>query len=145
MELFASTTQQISRTALTLSLLLSLASQTEASWGYNSASSKQDETLYGNTFENNWMYDGSLSFQVDGCAWGYVEDSEEVGCLEDESDEGTTNWYMMANCRRPQVIFSVYSGTSCSSGNFVGSVSCLYILILSKLTEGIKRDILFFL
>ena len=31
----------------------------------------------------------------------------------------------MANCRRPQVVFSVYKGNSCSSGNFVGSVRLL--------------------
>lgn len=106
---------------LTLVLLLALASHVQA-WG-NSESYGGDETMFGNSFDNDWLYSGSaLSFQVEGCAWGYVEDSEESGCLEDESEEGTTNWYMMASCRRPQVIFSVFAGSSCSSGNFVGSV-----------------------
>lgn len=93
-------------------------------WGSNHQTSQ--ESVYGNRFDNDWMNSGStLSFQVDGCAWGYTYDSEEAGCLEDESEEGTTNWYMMANCRRPQVAYSVYKGNSCSSGNFVGSVGCL--------------------
>ena len=96
----------------------------EAQAGWGSDGGEMDETYFGNTFTRSWLYESSkLSFQVEGCAWGYVEDSEEVGCLEDESEDGTTNWYMMANCRRPQVAFSVYDGGSCSSSNFVGSVS----------------------
>ncbi len=101
----------------------------EISYAWGSSSSQQtDDTIYGNTFTRDWLYNSkSLSIKVEGCAWGYVEDSEEVGCLEDGSDDGTTNWYMMANCRRPQVVFSVYASnsgsTSCNSNNFVGSVS----------------------
>jgi hypothetical protein len=106
---------------LTSALLLASASQVQA-WG-NSDSSVGDESIYGNSFGNDWLYSGSaLSFQVEGCAWGYVEDSEESGCLEDDSEDGATNWYMMASCRRPQVIFSVFAASSCSSSNFVGSV-----------------------
>lgn len=97
------------------------------SWG-NSGQTEVDESAYGNTFVRDWLYDSkSLSISVEGCAWGYVEDSEEVGCMQDESEDGTTNWYMMANCRRPQVVFSVYASnsgsTSCNKNNFVGSVS----------------------
>jgi len=90
-------------------------------WGsINHATS--EEAVYGNRFDNDWLNSGStLSFQVEGCAWGYVYDSEESGCLEDESEDGRTNWYMMASCRRAQVAFSVFQGSSCSSGNFVGS------------------------
>eukprot|EP00980_Cylindrotheca_fusiformis_P003180 scaffold721_cov131-Cylindrotheca_fusiformis.AAC.70 len=88
---------------LTSVLLLSLTSQVQA-WG-SSENTISGESLYGNTFDNDWLNSGSaLSFQVEGCAWGYVEDSEESGCLEDESEEGTTNWYMMASCRRPQFV-----------------------------------------
>jgi len=104
---------------LVCSLLLITSSPAQA-WGSNHQTSSED--LYGNRFDNDWLNSGStLSFQVEGCAWGYTYDSEEAGCLEDESEEGTTNWYMMANCRRPQVAFSVFQGNSCSSGNFVGS------------------------
>lgn len=102
--------------------LLVLGSSPVQAWGSNNHVTSELSN-YGNKFDNDWMNSGStLSFQVEGCAWGYVYDSEESGCLEDESEEGTTNWYMMANCRRPQVAFSVFEGSSCSSGNFVGSV-----------------------
>jgi hypothetical protein len=113
---------------LTMALLSMLAIQVQA-WGSSSSTnSEADESVYGNTFVRDWLYDSkSLSFKVTGCVWGYVDDSEEFGCLEDESEDGTTNWYMMANCRRPQVAFSVYassgSSTSCNSNNFVESVS----------------------
>ena len=96
-------------------------------WG-NKNSGNSDFSIYGNSGTRDWLYDGStLSFQVLGCVWGVVDDSEEAGCLEDESEDGTYNWYMMANCRRPQVAFSVYStsygGSGCGSSSFVGSVS----------------------
>lgn len=111
---------------LSMALLSMIAVQVQA-WG-NSASGELDESVFGNTFGQDWLYDSkSLSFKAEGCVWGYVDDSEEVGCLQDESEDGTTNWYMMANCRRPQVAFSVYASssgsTSCNSNNFVGSVS----------------------
>ena len=113
------------RKALIVLAVLCLLAERVFAWG--SSSSETDDTIYGNTFTRDWLYNSkSISFKVDGCAWGYVEDSEEVGCLEDGSDDGTTNWYMMANCRRPQVVFSVYASsggsTNCNSGNFVGSV-----------------------
>ena len=108
-------------------LLVVLSLLTERVVGWGSSSSQTDDTIYGNTFTRDWLYNSkSISIKVEGCAWGYVEDSDEVGCLEDGSDDGTTNWYMMANCRRPQVIYSVYAssggGTSCNGNNFVGSV-----------------------
>lgn len=40
-----------------------------------------------------------------------------MGCMDDESEDGTTYWYMMANCRRAQAAYSVYSKSS-------GSTSC---------------------
>jgi hypothetical protein len=105
--------------------VLSLLAESALAWG--SSSTESDDTAYGNTFTRDWLYNSkSISLKVDGCAWGYVDDSENAGCLEDDSDDGTTNWYMMANCRRPQVVFSVYASsggsTSCNNNNFVGSV-----------------------
>lgn len=98
-------------------------------WGNNNNNNNGETTysLYGNGFTRDWLYDStSIAFKVEGCAWGLVEDSEQVGCLQDESEDGTTNWYMMANCRRPQVIYSVYASSSgsasCNDNNFVGSV-----------------------
>jgi hypothetical protein len=98
-------------------------------WGNSGSSSTTDYSLYGNGFTRDWLNDGSvLSFEVLGCVWGMVEDSEEAGCLEDESEDGTYNWYMMANCRRPQVAFSVYASSgsaSCNNNAFVGSVGSI--------------------
>ena len=120
--------------SLTLSGLLLLCcqqQQTVMAWGNNNNNGGTTYSLYGNGFTRDWLYDSaSLAFQVEGCAWGLVEDSEEVGCLQDESEDGTTNWYMMANCRRPQVVYSVYASSSgsasCNDNNFVGSVSWLF-------------------
>ena len=119
------------KTNLLLSLVLLLVQfcgKVAAGWGNYNSNSDQDYSIYGNYGTRDWLYDGStLSFKVLGCVWGVVYDSEEAGCLEDESEDGTYNWYMMANCRRPQVAYSVYasdSGSSvCSSKTFVGSVS----------------------
>ena len=46
--------------------------------------------------------------------------------MEDESEDGTTMWYMMANCKRAQVAYSVYassSGTTSCRNDFKESVS----------------------
>lgn len=115
-----------------LLLLVQFCGQVEA-WGNKNSNSDLGYSLYGNSATRDWLYDGStLSFQVLGCVWGVVEDSEEAGCLEDESEDGTYNWYMMANCRRPQVAYSVYStsygGSGCSSSSFVGSVSVFAVV-----------------
>jgi hypothetical protein len=114
---------------LTLTLISILASPVKG-WGNSNSNSNTEvkASIYGNQFAQDWLYDSkSLSIQVDGCVWGNVADSEDAGCLEDESEDGTTNWYMMANCRRPQVAFTVYgsssSSTSCNSNNVMGSVS----------------------
>ena len=107
-------------------LVLALMVENTYAWG-SSSSQQSDDSIFGNSYARDWLYNSkSISMKVEGCAWGYVEDSEEVGCLENGSDDGTTNWYMMANCRRPQVVFSVYassgSSTSCNNNNFKGSV-----------------------
>jgi len=88
-------------------------------WGNGNSDNEVVESNYGNVFAQDWLYsDSGLSMKVEGCVWADVEDNEEVGCLQDESEDGTTNWYMMANCKRPQVVFSVYSNSGCNSGNF---------------------------
>ena len=112
-------------------LMVQFCGQVQAGWGNSNSNSDASYSIYGNANTRDWLYDGStLSFEVLGCVWGVVYDSEEAGCLEDESEDGTYNWYMMANCRRPQVAYSVYasdSGSStCSSSTFVGSVSICF-------------------
>jgi hypothetical protein len=115
---------------VSLAVLLALFSAVPVhGWGSSSKNNngnQLDQVYFGNKFAQDWLYSSNkLSFKIDGCVWGNVADSENVGCLEDESDEGTTNWYMMANCKRPQVAFSVYSAGNCNSGNFEGSVSLM--------------------
>jgi hypothetical protein len=123
-------------------LLTTLLFSQVGAWG--SSSSEIDYSVYGNGFTRDWLYDGStLSFQVLGCVWGMVEDSEEAGCLEDESEDGTYNWYMMANCRRPQVAYSVYAGSGCNSGYFVGSVSSIFRSRTTTCSYHVSNFILF--
>lgn len=111
-----------------LALLSLLAVQHIAAWGSSSSSSSEaDASVYGNALNRDWLYDGStVSLQLEGCLWGYVEDSEESGCMEDSSEDGTTYWYQMANCRRAQAVYNLYSGSGCSSGNFKESVSLVF-------------------
>ena len=109
------------RAVLTTTLLSILVLQVGA-WG-NSDSETLDSSVYGNTLTRDWMSDGSaVSMKLMGCVWGFVKDAEDSGCLERSSEDGTQYWYMMANCRRAQAVFGLYSGTSCSSSNFKETV-----------------------
>jgi hypothetical protein len=96
-------------------------------WGGSSSSSGIDYADYADSFSRDWLNDGSsISLVLEGCIWGNVNDAEEAGCLEESSEDGTSSWYMMSNCRRAQAAFSLYaSGSSqnCNSGNFKESVS----------------------
>ena len=100
-----------------------------SAWGGDSSSSV-DTTIYGLSYQReDWMYGSkTIALKYEGCVWGYVDDRENAGCMEDESEDGTTMWYMMANCKRAQVAYSVYASsgsTSCSNGDFKESVSLL--------------------
>mmetsp|Transcript_19464 Transcript_19464/g.22265 ORF Transcript_19464/g.22265 Transcript_19464/m.22265 type:complete len:374 (-) Transcript_19464:311-1432(-) len=90
-------------------------------WGNNN-NDDTDYTKYSDSISRDWLNDGSyVSLKLEGCVWGYVYDSEEAGCLEDSSEDGTYSWYQMSNCRRAQAAFSLYASSSagsCSSGNF---------------------------
>jgi len=82
-----------------------------------------DTSIYGMSMQRDWMYDSSsIAMKYEGCVWGYVDDRENMGCMADESEDGTTLWYMMANCRRAQVAYSVYAASSgssnCRNGQF---------------------------
>jgi hypothetical protein len=95
-----------------------------ASWG---GGDEVDTTIFGNSLARDWMSEStSVSIQLEGCAWGYVADNEEADCMENGSQDGTTYWYQMANCRRAQVVFSVYGSSSgsasCNKNNFKESV-----------------------
>lgn len=88
------------------------------------SNSNYDTSVYGMSMQRDWLYQsGSINLKYEGCVWGYVSDRENMGCMGDSSEDGTTYWYMMANCRRAQVAYSLYAsssagGTKCKSANF---------------------------
>ena len=98
-------------------------------WGSgNSRSSSGSTGIYYPNESYDWMSSATnIAMKVEGCVWGTTDDNEDVGCMEDESGDGTTYWYQMAMCRRAQVAYSVYAtnsgSASCNSGNFKGTVS----------------------
>ena len=98
-------------------------------WWQSSSSSDYDTLKFGSSMDRDWLYNaGSISLKLEGCILGYnTADSEDAGCPENGSEDGTIYWYQMANCLRPQAVFSLYasdsSSTSCSSSNFKESVS----------------------
>jgi hypothetical protein len=111
--------------AILATTLLSLLVPHVGAWG-NSDSDNSDPSIYGNALTRDWLYDGSaVSMKLMGCVWGFVKDAEDSGCLERSSEDGTQYWYMMANCRRAQAVFGLYSGTSCSNSNFKETVRWL--------------------
>jgi hypothetical protein len=127
---FGSSTNSGSRSNSMLKLILLSAIAVQASaWGSSSSSdSGYDVSMYGNALERDWLYDSTgTSIQLEGCVWGYVDDNEDSGCMEDSSEDGTTYWYQMANCRRAQAVFSIYASSSshasCNNNNFKETVS----------------------
>lgn len=107
-------------------IILSTNLQMVSAWG-NSDGSSIDKSVYGMSYQRDeWMYSSkTISMKYNGCVWGYVDDRENAGCMDDESEDGTTMWYMMANCRRAQVAYSVYASsgsTSCNNGDFKESL-----------------------
>jgi hypothetical protein len=98
-------------------------------WWQKSDNSDIDTLRFGSSMDRDWLYNaGSISLKLEGCILGYnTADSEEAGCPENDSEDGTIYWYQMANCLRPQAVFSLYasdsSRTSCSSSTFKESVS----------------------
>lgn len=63
------------------------------------------------TFRNYLLNSSSIAIQVEGCVWANIDinNAEDMGCMEGESEDGTTFWYQMANCKRAQVAYSVYA------------------------------------
>eukprot|EP00555_Chaetoceros_dichaeta_P005428 CAMPEP_0198251474 /NCGR_PEP_ID=MMETSP1447-20131203/2301_1 /TAXON_ID=420782 /ORGANISM="Chaetoceros dichaeta, Strain CCMP1751" /LENGTH=359 /DNA_ID=CAMNT_0043936511 /DNA_START=319 /DNA_END=1398 /DNA_ORIENTATION=+ len=107
-----------------VALFIQLPLQASAAWGSSGGSS----AVFGMSQQRDW-YDSSvsssMSLKYEGCVWSYAG-GEDMGCMDDESEDGTSNWYMMANCRRAQVAYSVYASsgttTSCNNGNFKESL-----------------------
>ena len=105
-----------------------------SAWGYSLSSSVNKNAFYPNA-QSDWLYSSNnIAMKVEGCVWATTDDNEDVGCMEDESGDGTTYWYQMSMCRRAQVAFSVYAtdsgSASCSSGNYKGTVSIVNFIIV---------------
>ncbi len=98
-------------------------------WGGLGSSSNGDDIkgIYYENYAYDWFYGSSnIAMKVEGCVWSTSDDNEDLGCMQDSSNDGTTYWYQMAMCRRAQVAYSVYASDSgspsCGSGNFKGTV-----------------------
>ena len=64
--------------------------------------------LYSQSHRKYWLETKkNLRIHYQGCRWSYTSSGSQ-GCREDESEDGTVYWYQMANCRRAQVVFSLY-------------------------------------
>jgi len=110
-----------------LVLFIHLPVRISAGWSSSTSSGEQDLSMYGISMQRDWLYGASsIAIKYEGCVMGQVDDREDAGCMDDESEDGTSSWYMMANCRRAQVAYSVYateSGTtSCSNNDFQESL-----------------------
>lgn len=104
------------RATAVLAILL-LARDADA-WG---GGGEVDTSIYGDSLSRDWLTDGStISMKLEGCMWAVTESNEDMGCMEDSSNDGTEYWYMMANCRRAQVVYNLYTGAGC--GTFKESV-----------------------
>ena len=105
-----------------------------AAWG-NKNSNGGDNIFYSNE-RNEWDQSSQhIAMQVLGCSFADSDYSEDVGCLADDSGDGTQYWYQMANCKRAQVAYSVFASssgtTSCGSSDYVGTVSSLVTIFIS--------------
>lgn len=84
------------------------------------SSSEVDYSMYGMSMQRNWLYESrTVSIKLLGCVWGYVDadNGENLGCRANDSGDGTTSWYQMANCRRAQVAYGMYASTGSTSCN----------------------------
>lgn len=109
------------------------------SWGNGN---NNDLSLYSDNYYRDWLEDGStVSIKIHGCVESYVDDGEDAGCMEEDSDDGTTYWYMMSNCKRANVVYSLYSANNCNNGNFEETVRpCLpldRVLVLFNISHAL--------
>ena len=79
--------------------------------------------LYSQSHRKYWVETKkNLRIHYQGCRWGYAAAGEQ-GCRDDESEDGTMYWYQMANCRRAQVVYSLYGSDgyreSCKTQSFL--------------------------
>ena len=116
------------RWALVGSVAAAQLRQAAANWGNNKNSYTEGDYRFYQNSMNEWKGSSqTIAMRVLGCSWARTDYNEDVGCMEDESGDGTQFWYQMANCKRAQVVYSVYASssgsTSCSSSDYKGTVS----------------------
>ena len=69
-------------------------------WGGGNSRTYSTGLYYPNE-SYDWMYSANnIAMKVEGCVWSTTDDNEDMGCMEDDSGDGTTYWYQMAMCRR---------------------------------------------
>lgn len=100
-------------------------------WNSNNDDSESEASMYGNSLSRDWMYSSSaMALKLEGCMWSFISsDDEDSACLQHSSQDGTTYWYQMANCRRAQAVYSIYASSSgnsitCNLNSFKETVSC---------------------
>lgn len=97
-------------------------------WGSSDDDSTESTAIYGDALSRDWLYSSTgISLRLEGCVWGYVYSNDNADCMENNSQDGTTYWYQMANCRRAQAVYRMYGTSngytaSCSNSNFEESV-----------------------
>lgn len=132
-------TMSLGRRLCLLSLVTAYTLVPAEAWGSSSSSSTSGTAKFYANERSNWMFGANnIAMKVEGCVWATTDDNEDLGCMNDASGDGTTYWYQMAMCRRAQVAYSVYATTSgsssCSSGNFKGTVSSRFVVIYLPLS-----------
>lgn len=86
-----------------------------------------DMGIFESSRRSVWLYSSlALSIEYHGCTWSYTASTDDAGCLEASSEDGTTSWYLMSNCRRTQAVYSVYSvddgySASCNKNTYQGT------------------------
>jgi hypothetical protein len=110
------------------------------SWG----GSSNDLSPYSNNYYRDWLEDGStISMKIHGCVDSFVSDGENAACMEQSSEDGTTYWYMMSNCKRANVAYSLYSANNCNNGNFRETVRFCSPLSACFNSQGIAHTLPF--
>lgn len=109
---------------ITVLLLFSFVNYSRA---YNDDNTNDDRGIFSSSRKKKWLYSSTaMAIEYHGCAWTYADNTDDAGCLEADSEDGLTSWYLMSNCRRTQAVYSVYSvedstSISCSKNTYVGT------------------------
>ena len=69
----------------------------------------------------------SMKMSIHGCVYAQVNDLDDLSCLEKGSEDGTSYWYQMVNCRRAQVAYTIYANdggnAQCKKDDYIETVS----------------------